>query len=435
MCGVLLAPSQYSAEQFDNAMTAMGHRGDGEAGHRSVKSLAGWSIAHVRLAIQDRTQDADQPFVGRYGIYAFVGEFFNHTAGEQLHLLSAFVDEGVFHQTDGFWAAVAVTPDGVTVYTDHLGIKPMYYWPKHNIFCSEIEPMFALEHRPAFDETYLSNCVKWGYDYSGRTPYEGIVQMAPGTRILIDQRGIVTETQYWKWHLVPRSGFLRETVTEAIENRLIGERPVALLLSGGLDSSIIYYTLKNLGKEVEAFSVENDETEFLPEGVTILPMTKVSLTRAAAIMQAPLDLGSLIPQVQLSRAVRAAGYSVCMTGDGADEVFGGYRRAKEYDSQWSDIFCELPYYHLPRLDRVMMRETIELRSPYLSPAVIAAGLSLPRGLRTEKQALKRAFRGLVPDRIIDRPKHPLKTEAVRTGGTAYRADLVAAFVERENKHD
>jgi asparagine synthetase B (glutamine-hydrolysing) len=427
VCGVLLAPSTYLPEQFDLALEVMGYRGDGEPGHCNIKRFAGWTIGHVRLAIQDRTPEADQPFDGRYGVYAFVGEFFNHTAGEQLHLLSALVDENIFHQTDGFWAAVAATTLGARVYTDHLGIKPMYFWPKHKIFCSEIEPMFMFEQRPPFDLTYLANCIKWGYDYSGRTPYEGIVQIAPGTRVTVTTNGMITEERYWKWHLVWRQGYLREVVTDAIKNRLIGERPVALLLSGGLDSSIIYYTLQSLGQKVEAFSVENGETEYLPPDVSILDMAPVSLREGAKIMQAPLDLGSLIPQVQLSRAVSAAGYNVCMTGDGADEVFGGYRRAKEYDSQHSDIFCELPYYHLPRLDRVMMRKTIELRSPYLSPQVVACGLALPREMRTEKQALKRAFKGLVPDRIIKRPKHPLKTEAVRTGGMEYRQRLVDAF--------
>jgi asparagine synthase (glutamine-hydrolysing) len=433
MCGVLLTPSTYLPEQIELALAAMSHRGDGEKGHVSAKNFAGWTFAHVRLAIQDRTEDANQPFEGRSSLYGFVGEFFNHQAGEQMHLLSALVDEAVFHNTDGFWAAASVTKYGATVYTDHLGIKPMYFWPKYRIFCSELEPMFMLQRRPAFDQTYLANCIKWGYDYSGRTPYEGIVQMRPGTRITVSDIGIHEET-YWKWWMVPQAGYLRDAVTQAIENRLIGELPVALLLSGGLDSSIIYYTLKDiLGREVDAFSVENGEGEFLPPEVTLLDNFS-SFTRpptmreAVRIMQAPLDLGSLVPQVQLAKAVSAAGYNVCLTGDGADEVFGGYRRAAEYDSQWSDVFCELPYYHLPRLDRVMMKETIELRSPYLAPAVIAHGLSLPREMRTQKQALKRAFKGVVPDRIINRAKHPLKTEAVKTGGIGYRIELVDAFI-------
>lgn len=432
MCGVLLAPSSYPSEQLDRAMDAMSYRGDGEPGHRKVETLGGWAIAHVRLAIQDLSDYADQPFVGRDRIYAFVGEFFNHQTGEQLHLLSALVDESVFHQSDGFWAAVSVTSYEAKVYTDHLGIKPMYYWPKYGICCSELEPMFALEHRPHFDDLYLSNCIKWGYDYSGRTPYEGIVQLAPGTKLTLNRNGMSTEHRYWKWHLVPRSGYLRETITEAIANRLIGDRPVALLLSGGLDSSIIYYVLQGMGKNIETFSVENGETEFLPNTTHIMDLPPVTIAEAVKIMQAPLDLGSLVPQVQLSRAVASTGYHVCMSGDGADEVFGGYRRAREYDSQASDVFCELPYYHLPRLDRIMMRETIELRSPYLAPSVVAHGLSLPRLVRTEKQALKRAFKGLVPDRIINRPKHPLKTQAVIEGGVEYRRQLVDTFRGEEH---
>ena len=426
MCGILLAPSRYSEDRIDTAMLLMGHRGDGELGHKMAKSFGGWTIAHVRLAIQDRTEEANQPFEDKYGIFAFVGEFFNHQEGERKHLLDALCDPGVFHWTDGFWAAAAVNSHGARVYTDHLGIKPVYYWPQHNIFCSEIEPMFALEPRPAFDEVYLSNCIKWGYDYSGRTPYQGIFQMAAGTHISVSNDGDMFENRYWDWTRVHHES-LYEAVMAAVNNRLIGERPVALLLSGGLDSSIIYYILQLLGTQVEAFSVENGESEFLPPEVTILNMPEVAISEAVGIMQAPLDLGSLVPQVQLARAVSAAGYHVCMTGDGADEVFGGYRRAKDYDSQASDVFCELPYYHLPRLDRVMMKETIELRSPYLSPRVIAYGLSLPWSHRTEKQALKAAFKGLVPDRIINRPKHPLKTQAVITGGIEYRRQLVQAF--------
>lgn len=425
MCGVLLAPSKYSDEQFGLAMDVMSHRGDRQPGHRGMKSQDGWTIAHVRLAIQDDT--GDQPFQSGFGIYAFVGEFFNHVDGERLHLLKLLCNNSEFHKTDGFWAIVSANAAGARVYTDHLGIKPMYYWPKYKIFCSEINPMFVFESRPPFDQTYLSNCIKWGYDYSGRTPYEGIVQVPPGTKISITPDGVVTKEQYWKWHLVKRPPALRQAVVEAIQNRLIGNRPVALLLSGGLDSSIIYYTLRSLGRDVDVFSVDNGEGEFLPPEVHMMSLPSVSVSEAVKIMQAPLDLGSLVPQVQLSRAVSNAGYYVCMTGDGADEVFGGYRRAKEYDSQWSDIFCELPYYHLPRLDRVMMKQTVELRSPYLSPQVIAYGLSLPWNIRTEKQALKQAFKGIVPSKIINRPKHPLKTEAVRTGGIEYRRKLVESF--------
>jgi asparagine synthase (glutamine-hydrolysing) len=428
MCGLILARSHCSDEAMSRALAKMSYRGDGEPGHTTIEAMGGWKIGHLRLAIQDRSAGGNQPFVYGNCLTAFVGEIFNHDeVSEQGFIGRAAKAPFLFHKADGFWAVVQT--DGLTAnaFTDHLGIKPLYYWPKQQIVCSEIEPMFELAPRPYLDETYLSNCIKFGYDYSGRTPYEGIVQLAPGRRLELGRTYVGEIHPYWNWFRVPSDGLsLRETIQKAIYNRLIGERPVALLLSGGLDSSIIYYTLKGF-VQVEAFSVENGESEFLPEDVTPLKVDPVTSTEALQVLKAPLDLGSMIPQVQLARAVASAGYNICLTGDGADEVFGGYRRALEYDSQASDVFCELPYYHLPRLDRAMMASTVELRSPYLAPEVIAYGLRLPYQYRTQKEALKHAFSGVVPDRIINRSKHPLKSTAVKEGGLPYRRELVEQF--------
>merc|ERR1711991_1311828 len=120
------------------------------------------------------------------------------------------------------------------------------------------------------------------------------------------------------------------------------------------------------------------------------------------------------PQIAMAEKLKELEFHNVLTGDGADELFGGYRRAKEYDSQYSDVFCELPYYHLPKLDRTMMRSTIELRAPFLSPAVIVHALNLPWSERMgEKTVLKETFKNLVPKKILDRDKLPLKTDAIR----------------------
>lgn len=426
MCGLILAPRKYWDVDIERALNVMAYRGDGEPGHLRVERYKDWALGHVRLAIQDRSPRGNQPSRRTDSVIAFVGEFFGIELDELDFLDYALADETRFHRFDGFWAAAKINSSyGPEVYTDHLGIKPLYYWPKFNIVCSEIEPMFALEPRPPLDPVYLSNCIKFGYDYSGRTPYEGIEQLPPGTCLNLNTG---TKRTYWKWHLVPQPEYcLRELVTKAVANRLIGQLPVALLLSGGLDSSIIYYVLQEMGRPIQTFSIENGESEFLPPGTRMLQPSDVSEYEAMKIMQAPLDLGSMVPQVSLARAVKEAGFHVCMTGDGADEVFGGYSRAQVYDSQYSDVFCELPYYHLPRLDRVMMRSTIELRSPFLAPQVIAFGLRLPHGYRTSKQALKYAFKSLVPTPILERKKHPLKTQAVIQGGQIYRQNLVEEF--------
>lgn len=432
MCGFILT-SNTPEHRVPAALEAMSYRGaDGRMG---VVSRGLFTLGHVRLAIQDLSDESRQPKAYPGLDLAFVGEVFNAPDGvmEIDHIANTLVKLGPqgFHGFDGFWAIASVFREIAYVYTDHLGIKPVYYWPTKGVVCSELDPMFALEDRPELDEVYLANCVKFGYDYSGRTPYKGIFQVPPGHRLEVYLGGMRV-TPYWDWSLVrtpePTAANLRTLVDKAIVRRLKGLRDIGLLLSGGLDSSIIYYSLKAQGllDLVHCLSVENGESEFLPYGVKALPVAPVSNEEAVKIMQTPLDLGSLLPQIQLARALKAQGLNVCLTGDGADELFGGYRRSKDYDSQASDVFCELPYYHLPRLDRVMMRETVEQRSPFLAPSVVAFALKTPRVFRTGKLILKNAYCDLLPTDILMRDKHPLKSAAAQTG-IPYRTNLVEDF--------
>lgn len=432
MCGFLIATTSHGYDRIDQALDRMSYRG-GE-GRKGAVIRGDLVLGHVRLAIQDLSEDSDQPYFGGCHDLAFVGEIFNVPEGrsELNYLNEVYSEQGLrgLHNLDGFWSIASLHEGWASVVTDHLGIKPVYFWAEKNIVCSELEPMFVLEDRPKLDEVYLANCIKFGYDYSGRTPYVGIKQLAPGSKLTLTPLGMQIE-QYWNWNLVP---FLspevknfRTVIDQSIRSRLIGDREVALLVSGGLDSSIIYYSLKEQGQKVRGFSVENGESEFLPPGITTLPVEEVTLEDAVRIMQAPVDLGSLLPQIQLARALKGEGFNVCLTGDGADELFGGYRRSREYDSQSSDVFCELPYYHLPRLDRVMMHETVEQRSPFLAPSVIAMALRLPKEHRTTKQVLKAAYFDLIPGRILHREKKPLKSQAVIDGGISHRSQLVEVF--------
>ncbi len=429
MCGLILS-KHAKADQMAAAMSAMSYRGkDGKAG---LVYRAGWNLGHVRLAIQDLTDYSSQPINAQDFSLAYVGEIFNTDGQNELHLVAQTYDDlgpAGFHQFDGFWAIAAVHDNGsVTVFNDYLGQKPIYYWEDEQIVCSELDPMFQIQKKPAFDEVYLANVIKFGYDYSGRTPYEGIRQLAPGHLLKITNFGEMIVYPYWDWYKVPVPKDLHAALTKATLARLVGERPVALLLSGGLDSTIIYSILKKAGKEVRSFSIENGESGFLPEDIEYFdPNIGDYLVDALAAMQCPVDLGSMVPQYILGAELKKKGFNVCMSGDGADELFGGYRRAEEYDSQASDTFCELPYYHLPRLDRLMMRHTVELRSPYLAPYIVAYALSLPYEKRTKKQALKEAFALDISYNILERKKLALKTPAVVEGGIQYRKQLVEIF--------
>jgi asparagine synthase (glutamine-hydrolysing) len=433
MCGLILAKNFTKAE-VQLVLDAMEYRG--KDGKQGITERGGWVLGHVRLAIQDLTDRSSQPSKTKDFDLAYVGEVFNLPEGlnEIETVVRTYDKEGAFgfQKFDGFWSVVAVHESGfAAIFTDFLGIKPLYYWAEKDIVCSELDAMFQLAPRPKLDELYFSNVIKWGYDPTGRTPYLGIKQLPPGTVLQLRSQGEPRFIPYWDWNhpQFKQLGSLHDELTQATLNRLAGDREVALLLSGGLDSSIIYHILKREGKAVQAFSIENGESEFLPPGVETLPIQHrlFDILGALEAMQAPIDLGSLVPQHHLAQALAAKGFNVCLSGDGADELFGGYRRAQEYDSQASDVFMELPYYHFPRLDRVMMRETVELRSPFLSPRVIALALRIPYEQRTSKQALKEAFKDIVPSQILNRPKLPLKTAAVIHGGTEYRKHLVESF--------
>ena len=142
-----------------------------------------------------------------------------------------------------------------------------------------------------------------------------------------------------------------------------------------------------------------------------------------------IDLGSVIPQYHLFDAVkRFGGYRIFLSGDGADELFGGYKRIHEYDSQKSDVFDELSYYHLPRLDKMSMAHTLELRSPFLNLDLVRFALHLPLEWRKDKKILKDTFAPLLPDEIVNRKKAPLKNPKIKEDKIAYRYKAVDLFL-------
>lgn len=448
MCGLLLSLN-HSPGDVLRGLKSMSYRGAPNEKPRIENALGGWVVGHVRLPIQTDSTFGQQPFACEGEVLAFVGEVFGVPSEEDaLWDACRTPDLRGFHQFDGFWSVVHVNMDGrAKVITDYLGTKPLYYWPEQGIVCSEMDPMFVTAgFRPPLDEVYLSNCIKFGYDHSGRTPWEGVVQIPPGTVLTLDPMGHDFDrppVRYWDWNQVDAPESLSMAFQISVANRVKGilgaENPPALLLSGGLDSTLIYNAAKREGLEVDLYTIhdaDDGETPYFVElaaagqDVThLVAWDAPTLREIVEHMQAPMDLGSVQPQMVLARAIReSVETKVILTGDGADELFGGYRRAKEYDSQASDVFCELPYYHFPRLDRIHMRRTAEVRSPFISPIVIKKALGVPYEFRTQKECLKVLAHGLgVPPEIINRPKAPLKSSAVRRGGLAYRDQLVRAF--------
>jgi len=396
-------------------------------------------LGHTRLPIQGVDKRYDQPSV--YGNYtaAMVGELFNFRAMDPSARtdLSVLMDQysmngsNVFMNFDGFWSVIIYNEfTGYTdIFTDHLAKKPLYYRTDLCAFASEIKALTVLGEN-TFDKTYFSAVAKWGYCPEDRTPFSEIKKLPGGAHIQLNSMGYVINSKSYLSLLPSPSASLELIMEDAVRNRLVSDVPVSLLMSGGLDSTIIYYLMRKHTDSMTIFHIDNDEAEYL-NYIDFRPQDKlISLSIDDTLYDTdevlwhndgPVDLGSLMPQYLLAKEIKKHGFNVCLSGDGADELFGGYKRITEYDSQYSDIFHELAYYHLPRLDKMMMAHTIELRSPFLAHYVIEHALSMKYEDRINKIGLKEAFKHIVPEEIVNRKKKPLRYR------TDWRHDLIKQY--------
>lgn len=410
MCGLLA----YVGSEVPRSSLEAAHRFQAKRGldrkdyQRSVYTNQ-FFIGHNTLPLVSNS-DFHQPKHKDGGqMFAFTGEIFNYAdfgAKTDIELFKPKLNLEQIHQFDGFWAYAQVDKDNLFAMTDFLSIKPIYYRTDINAVASEPKTLTFLGDTSE-DKVFLSNVKKWGYSPDNRTQWEQIKQLPPG-HIYLD--GEISP--YWDWSKIKVEENLIDLLKESVNRRTQGIGKIAMLLSGGLDSSLIYSLITDKSK-VKTFHVENNEYDYaklMDPYVKEISLSSISRELAMELHQSPVDLGSVLPQAAMAKTMNEKGFNVVITGDGADELFGGYRRAKEYDSQGSDVFVELPYYHLPRLDRINMAFTIECRSPYLSPKIIKYAMGLSYESRTNKQELKRIAKNLVHDAIINRQKVPLRAK-------------------------
>lgn len=414
MCGLVLKfeSTPEAVQNVTYALDKMKHRGTQTS---TIHCFPDVTIGHIRLPIIN-LKNGSQPYIDKDGQSWLVGEIFNYKelypeAETDTEVFHKLMGGGLYpiHKADGMWSGVRRFPDErAFAFTDYLSQKPLYYSVKYKMIASEPDAFRCFKLTP--DMAHIGNCIKWGYDPTGRTPWKEVKQLPAGHWIGKD----MIPTPYWNWKYIHTPNDLKKAFRRSVKNRLVSDQPIAMLLSGGLDSTLTFKIAQELGANLKVFHVENEEKYMFLQAVDNHPYEELitelpSMIDAVKAMQSPSDAGSLLPQYVLGAAVKKKGYHVTLSGDGADELFGGYRRAKEYDSQYSDVFVELPYWHLPRLDRVMMKHTVEHRTPFLAPEIVKYALSLSWSRRTEKEELKRIARGIVPQGVIDQPKKPLKS--------------------------
>ena len=381
MCGIAGILSSVAArlperEELAAMIGQLHHRGPDGTGFLLDGAVG---LAHARLSIIDlaggrqpiHNEDRNIWVVLNGEIFNYVElrrdlealghRFYTHSDTEVIvHLFEQYGEKFVEHLNGQFaialWDARRHT---LVLARDRTGIRPLFYAESCGrlVFASEIKALFALPgvQRRIRPKALAEICTYWS-PLAPQTAFEGVLTLPPGHMMVVSD-GITRVSRYWDWEF-PRStnqtrrseadyaDELRELLIDAVKLQLRADVPVGAYLSGGLDSSIITSIIHNFtDTPLRTFSLtfedaEFDESRYQRELVGYLGTdhTSVHCTRAdisAAFprtifhTETPVVRTAPTPLMLLSGHVRASGYKVVLTGEGADEVFGGYDIFKE----------------------------------------------------------------------------------------------------------
>lgn len=474
------------------------------------------AFAHRRLRIMDLSDAAQQPmFDPALGLgLVFNGAIYNHrelreelagqgyrfySEGDTEVLLKAFHAWGAdcVQRLNGMFAfAIWSRDDGrVVLGRDRLGIKPLYYAPVAGglRFASTLPALLAAGGvDTAIDATALNHYLSFhAVVPAPLTLLAGVRKLAPASLMTIAADGARREHRYWSLHFTRDAADerldattwrerVRAALRTAVRRRLVADVPVGALLSGGVDSSLIVGLMAeagvsglrtyNVGFEDAGGEIGNEfayadivarhfgtehERIFVPEATLV-----ARLPEAVAAMSEPMVSHDCIGFYLLSEAVSQHS-KVVQSGQGADEVFGGYhwypalqgsrdplgdylaafrdRDADEYAalvaSPWltGDASAALVAAHfaqagaddpvdkalrldttvmlvddpVKRVDNMTMAFGLEARVPFLDHELVELAARIPARHKLAgggKGVLKAAARGIIPDAVIDRPK-------------------------------
>ena len=229
------------------------------------------------------------------------------------------------------------------------------------------------------------------------------------------------------------AALIRSALADAIAVRVDTTLPVGVILSGGLDSSLTLAHAAQLHKDCVAFTVGAPGSQDIVyasklaadlgvrhEVIEIPPRAiRLAQVREAIRISELTEYGDIINavvSVPLFRRIADAGIKVVLTGDGSDELFGGYSMYEQISpGQARRLFlhklANLGRTELQRVDRTSMAAGVEVRVPFLDPVLVDLAMRLPTALKvrdgTEKWILRQAFAGLLPGYVRQRPKNPM----------------------------
>lgn len=417
-------------EQTIRQMTdAISYRGPDDQGYWTDEAR-GLALGHRRLSIIDLSSEGHQPMASASGRYMMVynGEIYNFediraelglASSHHNHAWRGHSDTEVILEAIETWGleealgrfvgmfAFALwdrAEDALYLVRDRLGIKPLYYgWSGATFFFGS--ELHVLKQHPDFqgclNQRAIGMYLRYRYVPGPESIYEGVYKLPPGALIKVQSPVEKSEPQtYWSAHEVAKRGveapfegsaeeavdMLHDVLAEAVKCRMVSDVPLGAFLSGGIDSSAVVALMQSQSTQaVKTFSIGfheegyneahhakavaehlgTDHTELYvsyEDAMAVIP----KLTR---LYDEPFADASLIPTFLVSELARRE-VTVSLSGDGGDELFGGYTVYQKNQQNWKTLqrvphalrssaayvlekTAELPQRRLDRLDKML----------------------------------------------------------------------------------
>lgn len=389
MCGIagLIAKNEKGRQWMPYMSAAAGalrQRGP-DAQHFFADELV--SFGHCRLSIIDLSAAADQPMTDESGRFTIIynGEIFNYRAlREQLRaegcqfrtqsdtevLLHLYKKHGqaMLQQLNGFFAFAIYDQKEQSCFIarDRFGVKPMLYYEDENclLFASEIKALLQFPLQRTIDTVAMQEYLQLNFIPAPDTIFSSVKKLLPG-HFLYWHNNQVTLQRYYsipssKHHTPSKTDYatkqkeLVDLLDDAVRLRLISDVPLGAFLSGGLDSSVVCGLAARHTNKMMTFSIGYREDGFFDEtnyakavarhfntDHTVFSVTRSQLYEilfdVLDYFDEPFADSSALPVFMLSRLTHQE-VKVALSGDGADELFGGYiKHSAEYRARHAGL--------------------------------------------------------------------------------------------------
>lgn len=394
MCGIVGVVSsdkdRVDRSKLKSMTDILSHRGpDGSGQWISDNKMVG--LGHRRLSVIDISTDGAQPMVSKSGRYiiSYNGEIYNFNSlrvelenlshSFQSHsdtevILAACDEWGIenaLNRLNGMFAIALwdqITSELLLV-RDRIGIKPLYYSLHQNTFtfASELRPLVTWRQElPPISKQGLNEFFRLGYVPSPLSIFEGIYKLEPGHILKFCEGQIREKRPYWNLDAVVRSGHenqflddvtaltaIEEQLSASIANHMVSDVPIGAFLSGGIDSSTVAALMqKQSSNPIKTFSIgfaESAYNEAIYAGAVAKHLgtdhNELYINDQDAldvipsipdIYDEPFADISQIPTYIVSKLARSK-VTVALSGDGGDELFGGYNRYLFADQFWRKL--------------------------------------------------------------------------------------------------